>query len=145
VPTFEPKADWVLSGHYEPCVSSHSIKLGSVDAGLDERRYDSPGAVHVQYDQHAYSLQVMRTGGALTIVFADGTSGDSTYGAGRSLLISQVGEDGDVRLDLNRAANLPCAFSDNFPICPVPPPSNRLPFAIEAGERTPERAAGPTR
>jgi uncharacterized protein (DUF1684 family) len=40
-------------------------------------------------------------------------------------------------LDFNRTVNLPCAFSDHFPICPVAPPANRLPFAIEAGEKTP--------
>nr|WP_308110340.1 DUF1684 domain-containing protein [Streptomyces sp. ET3-23] len=75
-------------------------------------------------------------------MFADDTSGVTTYGAGRSLEIGEVGKDGQVHLDFNRAVNLPCAFSDNFPICPVPPPGNRLPFAIKAGERTPREKTG---
>ncbi|GAA1880684.1 DUF1684 domain-containing protein [Streptantibioticus ferralitis] len=142
VPVFEPNPDWVLTGHYEPYESSSLIKLGSVDPGLSEHTYDSPGRVHFQHDHHTYSLQVLRSGGTLNTVFADGTSGVTTYSAGRSLVISDVGEDGRVRLDFNRAVNLPCAFSDNFPICPVPPPSNRLPFAIEAGEQTPREKTG---
>ena len=42
-------------------------------------------------------------------------------------------------LDLNRAVNLPCAYTD-FATCPLPPAENRLPVAVEAGERTPLRA-----
>jgi uncharacterized protein (DUF1684 family) len=142
VPTFEPDPDWVLTGHYEPYASPGSIKLRSVDPELDEHVYDSPGVVHLQHGQRAYALRLLRSGGSLNAVFADGTSGVTTYGAGRSLIISEPDEDGQVRLDFNRAVNLPCAFSDNFPICPVPPPGNRLPFDIQAGERTPREKAG---
>jgi uncharacterized protein (DUF1684 family) len=41
-----------------------------------------------------------------------------------------------VVLDFNRAANLPCAYTD-LATCPLPPPENRLPVAIEAGEKIP--------
>jgi hypothetical protein len=137
VPVFEPNPEWVLTGRYEPYESSGVIQLGSVDPGLSEHAYDSPGLVHFRHDQHTYTLQVLRSGGVLNTVFADATSGITTYSAGRSLVISDAGEDGRVRLDFNRAVNLPCAFTDNFPICPVPPPGNQLPFPIEAGEQTP--------
>jgi uncharacterized protein (DUF1684 family) len=123
VPVFEPNPDWVLTGHYEPYESFSRIELGSVDPGLSGHTYDSPGLVHVQHDHHTYTLQVLSSGGTLNTVFTDGTSGITTYSAGRSLAISDVGEDGRVRLDFNRAVNLPCAFSDNFPICPVPTPT----------------------
>ena len=43
------------------------------------------------------------------------------------------GPDGTVTLDFNRAANLPCAYTE-FATCPLPPPENRLPVAVEAGE-----------
>ena len=39
-------------------------------------------------------------------------------------------------LDFNRATNLPCAYTD-LATCPLPPPENRLPVAIEAGEKIP--------
>jgi len=55
----------------------------------------------------------------------------------------RTGEDGTVLLDFNRAVNLPCAFTDNFPICPVPPPQNRLPFPIEVGEKDPHHPPSP--
>ena len=80
---------------------------------------------------------LLRSRGTLNTIFTDGTSGVTTYGAGRSLMISEVDENGQVRLDFNQALNLPGAFSDNFPFCPLPPAGNRLPFAVEAGERTP--------
>jgi uncharacterized protein (DUF1684 family) len=41
-----------------------------------------------------------------------------------------------VTLDFNRAINLFCAYTD-FSTCPIPPPENRLPVAIEAGEKIP--------
>jgi uncharacterized protein (DUF1684 family) len=41
-----------------------------------------------------------------------------------------------VTLDFNKAANLPCSFTD-FATCPVAPAQNRLDVAVEAGERLP--------
>jgi len=43
---------------------------------------------------------------------------------------------GAVTLDFNRAVNLPCAYTE-FATCPLPPPENRLPVAVEAGEMIP--------
>ncbi|MEY2783891.1 MAG: hypothetical protein RL277_94, partial [Planctomycetota bacterium] len=34
----------------------------------------------------------------------------------------------------NQAYNPPCSFT-HFATCPLPPPENRLPFAVPAGER----------
>ena len=36
-------------------------------------------------------------------------------------------------LDFNEAYNPPCAFT-GFATCPLPPPQNRLPVAVRAGE-----------
>jgi uncharacterized protein len=98
VPTFEPNPDWVLTGHYEPYESLNSIKLGSVGTRLGEHTYQSPGLAHFQHDDHPYTLQVLRSGGTLNTVFADGTGGVSTYSAGRSLAIADAGEDGQAHL-----------------------------------------------
>ncbi|MCD2112189.1 DUF1684 domain-containing protein [Rhodococcus rhodochrous] len=75
-------------------------------------------------------------GGPLRILFTDATSGVTTYPAARILQVEATAEDGTVTLDFTRAANLPCAFTDAA-TCPIAPPQNRLPFAVEAGERTP--------
>jgi uncharacterized protein (DUF1684 family) len=42
--------------------------------------------------------------------------------------------DGTTTVDFNRAVNPPCSFTP-FATCPTPPESNRLPFAVLAGER----------
>ena len=39
-------------------------------------------------------------------------------------------------LDFNRAVNLPCAYTE-LATCPLPPAENRLPVAVEAGEKIP--------
>lgn len=70
----------------------------------------------------------------LFYIFRDRTSGKETYGAGR-FLYSGLPRDGKVVLDFNKAYNPPCAFSP-YATCPLPPPENRLPVRIEAGEKT---------
>jgi len=77
-----------------------------------------------------------RPDGALHALFTDATSGVTTYPACRSLSIDGPDADGTVTLDFNRAANLPCSFTD-FATCPVAPPENRLVVAVEAGEKNP--------
>ena len=56
------------------------------------------------------------------------------YGAGR-FLDTDPPKDGKVVLDFNKAYNPPCAFTP-YATCPLPPPENRLPVRIEAGEKT---------
>jgi uncharacterized protein (DUF1684 family) len=60
----------------------------------------------------------------------------TTYAANRSLKVEPPAADGTVVLDLNRATNLPCAYTE-FATCPLPPAENHLPVAVEAGEKQP--------
>lgn len=69
----------------------------------------------------------------LFYIFRDETAGKETYGAGR-FLYSAMPQDGKVTLDFNKAYNPPCTFSP-YATCPLPPPENRLPVRIEAGEK----------
>jgi uncharacterized protein (DUF1684 family) len=78
-------------------------------------------------------------GGGLYVPFADATSGSGTYGAGRYLLDTvkgaDLGMDGDrLVLDFNFAYNPSCAYDPRW-VCPLPPPANRLPVEVRAGER----------
>jgi uncharacterized protein (DUF1684 family) len=44
---------------------------------------------------------------------------------------------GQIEFELDgQPLNLPCAYTD-LATCPLPPPENRLPVAIEAGEKIP--------
>jgi uncharacterized protein len=69
----------------------------------------------------------------LFYIFRDETAGKETYAAGR-FLYSQMPRGGQVVLDFNQAYNPPCVFTP-YATCPLPPPENRLPVRIEAGEK----------
>jgi uncharacterized protein (DUF1684 family) len=67
------------------------------------------------------------------LIFRDGTSAVTTYGAGR-FLSADAAKDGTTTLDFNLAYNPPCAFTP-YATCPLPPPQNWLSAPIEAGEK----------
>jgi len=78
-------------------------------------------------------------GGGLFVPFADTTSGSDTYGAGRYVLDTVKGadlgmEDERLVLDLNFAYQPSCSYDPGW-TCPLAPPANRIPLAVEAGER----------
>ena len=80
--------------------------------------------------------------GGLFVPFVDATSGHTSYGGGRYLLdtikSADLGsEDPDERivLDFNYAYHPSCAYDPRW-VCPLAPPANRLPFAVEAGEKS---------
>jgi uncharacterized protein (DUF1684 family) len=80
-------------------------------------------------------------GGGVYLCFADATSGDETYGAGRYLLDTVKGsdlgsEDDRLVLDFNFAYNPSCCYDPRW-VCPLAPPGNRLPIPIRGGERYP--------
>ena len=93
------------------------------------------GKLIFEKDGETFSLDVIdENGPTLFIVFADETSGKSTYGAGRFIDIPRPDKDGNTSIDFNNAYNPPCAFTA-FATCPLPPKQNRLSIAIEAGEK----------
>jgi uncharacterized protein len=71
----------------------------------------------------------------LFIPFQDATSGTETYGAGR-YLDAFLEDDDTVELDFNLAYSPSCAYSPRYD-CPYPPPGNRLPIPVRAGEVAP--------
>lgn len=141
-PTYPPSREWVVPGRYVAFDTPRATTVGSVVDGL-EHVYDAPGRVEFELDGRPLALTVFpgHQPGTFNALFTDATSGVTTYGANRSLSIEAPEEDGDVVLDFNRAANLPCAYTD-LATCPLPPTENRLPVAVEAGEQIPrERRA----
>ncbi len=73
--------------------------------------------------------------------FADATNGSETYDAGRYLELDLT-MTGLYDLDFNRAFHPYCYYDDTYD-CPFPPPENRLPTAILAGERLPPTSNPP--
>jgi uncharacterized protein (DUF1684 family) len=85
-------------------------------------------------------LQVNEEESELLINFRDATTGHGTYPAGRFVELIPAGHD-RYTLDLNRAFNPNCAYSNAFP-CPFPWAGNEFPGKIEAGEKYPPGPAG---
>lgn len=82
-------------------------------------------------------LEIMDAGpyrGTLFLAFADETSTNETYGAGRYIDLKKVPGASSMVLDFNKAYNPYCAYSDNFS-CPFPPKENVLTIAVKAGEK----------
>jgi len=97
----------------------------------------APGLLRFEIDGEQVSLEPYIStpdDRNLFLVFRDGTSGDSTYGAGRFLSAVLIDGSTEVVLDFNLATNPPCAFSP-FATCPLPTPENTLFVPIEAGEK----------
>ena len=96
---------------------------------------ESPGFVEFAIKGQTYRLEpVYETSRHedLFFIFKDLTSRTETYEAGR-FLHTPLPKDGIVDLDLNRAYNPPCAFTE-FATCPLPVKENQLHLRIPAGE-----------
>jgi uncharacterized protein len=95
----------------------------------------NPGRVLFDLGGRTHALEaVLEAPGAteLLLVFADGTTGKTTYPGGR-FLYTELPVNGRVVLDFNRAESPPCAYTA-FATCPLPPRQNRLEVPITAGE-----------
>lgn len=94
----------------------------------------SPGKINFVLNEKEYTLEPTSAGNRLFIVFADLTSGEETYGAGRFLYIEGPDSNNNVILDFNKSYNPPCAFT-KFATCPLPPEENKIRVRITAGEK----------
>ena len=94
------------------------------------------GLLKFQIDEKEYSLMPLGDGvnSELFLIFADETSAEETYGAGRFLSVEKSDKNGKTYIDFNKATNPPCAFTE-FATCPLPPRENILPVKILAGEK----------
>jgi len=103
---------------------------------------DEPVPGYVEFDLlgRPYRLDVIGDDDdGLFFIFKDPTAGGTTYGSGRFLHVDKKPKDGETfTMDLNRAYNPPCAFSE-FTTCPLPPKQNILKVKVEAGEKYPPR------
>jgi len=125
---------WRLEARLEPYNPPKKMPIVNI-LGMESGE-DSPGAVAFEVDGKLYRLDAIREKGEpkLFMIFADNTSGKETYPAGRYLYVDPPDSAGRMIIDFNKAYSPPCAFT-KFATCPLPPRQNRLPFAIEAGEK----------
>ena len=124
---------WRVQGRFEPHPPGRTMKILNVLNELIDMA--NPGVAVFSVGGQEYRLEALLESDdakELFFLFRDGTSGKSTYGAGR-YLYTPLPEHGRVILDFNQAKNPPCTFTD-FATCPLPPKGNILSVAVNAGE-----------
>lgn len=124
---------WRVAARFEAYEQPQERILSTVVEGLGWKPV-APGTLEFEIDGEPLSLEAYAAGPGFLLIFADLTTGKTTYPAGRYLYAFGPGPDGAMVLDFNKAINPPCAFTD-FATCPLPQPRNRLKIAIEAGEQ----------
>lgn len=135
IDTFPIDLAWRLEGTFEPYDPPKTIPVLNVLNTISDT--EVPGAAVFEVDGAAYRLDVTDVSdeGGLFVIFADKTNGKGSYGGGRYLWMDAPNENGRIVVDFNQSYNPPCVFTP-YATCPLPPAHHRLPFLIEAGEKT---------
>ena len=120
---------WRIQGRFVP--APKPVTFAATAGGPQKRQ--SPGYVEFRYKGQKLRLTPVTEDNELFWVFRDRTAGKTTYPAAR-FLYTDPPRNGVVILDFNKAYNPPCVFTP-YATCPLPPPENRLPIEIEAGEK----------
>ena len=125
---------WRVTARFEPYTPPKHIAVPTV-LGFPEDDV-SPGALAFEHGGKTYRLDPVFEQGSdeLFLIFGDRTNGKETYGAGR-FVYAPMPKDGKTVIDFNKAYSPPCIFTP-YATCPFPPPQNRLPLEVRAGEKT---------
>ncbi len=130
---FPPRFALIFEVSLEAAAVADTVRFATSDQGFELFR--RAGVLRFSHGgrEHALTLFESLSDGHPFLPFTDASSGKQTYGAGR-YLDPELLPDGKIRLDFNRGYNPYCAYNALW-ICPLAPASNRLDFAVEAGER----------
>lgn len=133
VACFPADPAWRVAARLIPHPAPVNIPVPTILGSVNQT--PSPGTLHFSVNGADWRLIALgKAERPLSLIFADATSGHETYGSGRFLTVDAPDPEGWTVIDFNRAYNPPCAFTP-FATCPLPPPGNRLPIAITAGEK----------
>ncbi|OFX85645.1 MAG: hypothetical protein A2W99_06330 [Bacteroidetes bacterium GWF2_33_16] len=134
IPSFPIDLNWRIEAKFERFQESKEIAIPNVLGETSFEKYY--GVLKFTIEGKEYSL--IPTGDGINedffVIFADETSAEETYGAGRFLSVEKPDKNGNTFIDFNKATNPPCAFT-NFATCPLPPKENILDVKILAGEK----------
>jgi uncharacterized protein (DUF1684 family) len=126
-------AAWRLTARFEPFDQPKMIPVPNITGDIIEQ--PSHGRVVFAIDGVEHSLEPLgEVDTPLFLVFGDQTNGGETYGGGRFLYAAPPDAEGRMVVDFNKAYNPPCVFTA-YATCPLPPPGNRLPLRLTAGEK----------
>jgi len=125
--------EWRIEAKFEAYNPPKLILIPTILGTVNEEA--SPGKVLFKVNGIIHKLDAIDAGNKLWFIFADETSGEETYGAGRYLYADKPDSNGNMIIDFNYAYNPPCVFT-KFATCPFPPKQNFLKLRITAGEKT---------
>ncbi len=131
IESFGGGEEWAITGRFTPAPEGETRTVVSADGY--ERAVPATGTIALSVHGQDVTLVVAGDEGGLDAVISDATAATGAYRF-RFLPISAPDADGTVVVDFRRAFLPPCAFSDEY-VGPLPTTENRLPFAVEAGER----------
>jgi len=131
---YDPNPDYKINADFTLISNGDLRRLPTSDG--KEEIYREYGFADFELDGRSHRLLILQMEGGLNhifLAFADSSSGDETYGAGRYLEIPEI-RDGKILLDFNYAYNPYCAYVADYS-CPLPPAENYLATYILAGEK----------
>lgn len=132
---YQPDPDYKVNARLTLSDKKEVITLGTNDSLT--KAYKNFGIAEFELGGKTNHLLILEMyeplDGKLFLAFADQTSAEETYGAGRYLDVEYSGDD-FLTLDFNLAYNPYCAYVEGYS-CPFPPPGNLLETPIKAGEK----------
>lgn len=132
---YPPDRTWAVPASLKPAAVRTPLRIPT-STGL-VRDMEVLGELEFTIGGRKLSLAALAEAGAppnrLFVPFADLTSGQETYAGGRYLEIERSAT-GVYVVDFNRAFHPFCYYNADYD-CPFPPPQNRLPIHVRAGER----------
>ena len=132
IDTFPINEDWKVEAKLIEYNPPKKIEIPDVLGNINES--ESPGALKFNVDGTEFSLDPTKASSGYFLIFADLTSGEETYGAGRFLYVEPPDSTGKIYIDFNKAYNPPCAFT-KYATCPLPPKQNHIKLRVTAGEK----------
>ena len=133
IESYSADMNWRVEARFDAYPEPRELQVMTVVEGLG---WDpiAPGTLEFEVNGEPLSLEAYGSGDELFLIFADQTTGKTTYPAGRYLYADAPGPDGLTILDFNKSYNPPCTFNE-FATCPLPTRRNLLEVAVEAGEK----------
>jgi len=126
---------YAVTASFTPAASRTPLQMPTSTGKL--RDMEQVGTLSFTLKGQLLSLRAFVEAGTppdrLFVPFTDLTSGTETYAAGRYLELDRS-PSGIYTIDFNRAFHPYCYYNETYD-CPYPPPSNRLPVPVRAGEK----------
>jgi hypothetical protein len=136
---YPPDPKFLVEAKWIPFTPPRILKIPTVLGTTID--LPSPGVAEFRLGNATLRLEPVLEDPSAQILFfllRDTTSKTMTYQTARYLHTGLpnhgLDQSGTLILDFNRLENPPCAYS-LYATCPLPPEQNRLPVAIEAGEK----------